>query len=94
MKQLPFNKEDMPFNVYKQFLYEVPPTLREVAADAGWPLRATQEMRTKSAIKMFDGLLWKDWPAAPSVISSGTIVGYGKKPTFVIVWVGDEKFYL
>lgn len=93
MRQLKHIKGD-PFRVYKQFLYEEVPTAKQVAADAGWPLRATREMRCKDAIKLYEELLWKDWPPVGSMILSGTIVGYGKKPSFVIVWVGDGKYYL
>lgn len=90
MKQLAFDEKD-PFSIHKQFLYDKVPTAKQVAADAGF---AWREMRCKDAMKMHDALLWKDWPSCGAEILSGTIVGYGKKPSFVIVWVGEEKFYL
>ena len=93
MKQLVFDEKDS-FSIYKQFLYEKVPSAKQVAADAGWGVKAAKEMRCKDAMKINEALLWKDWPSCGAEILSGTIVGYGKKPSFVIVWVGEEKFYL
>lgn len=90
MKQLPYSKDDV-FNVYRQFLYEEPPTAKQITRDAGF---AKGEIRVKDAIKIFEPLHWKNWPPAGQKILSGTIVGCGNKPTFVIVWIGDEKYYL